>query len=201
MLYEIDVSVNDPRLLNFFRYRGIDVANSPTEGYGNLLYFKTKDTTSIVTAAISSQQNHMSIVESNGLLNLKEKLTFYECTMLASLYFIEPFPVIENILSKRIESDSQIVAEILAPSNGHLVFNTQFEQLAQTILEVPREKSVQLRKFFNKKKESLQDLTTNVNSLTEFMRILDHHMLIECVLTPDFIGGKNLFLALQNPGH
>lgn len=198
MLYEIDVSVNDPRLLGFFKYRGIDVVNSPTEGYGNLLYFKTTDTTSIITAAFSSEQNHMSTEELNSLLTLKEKLTFYDCTILATLSFIEPFSVIETILSNRVESSSAIVNEILAPTNGHLVFNVQFEQLAQIVLEIPREKSIQLRKFFNKKKESLEDLTADLSNLTKFMNILDHHMISECVLTPDLIGGKNLFNCLQD---
>ncbi|GHN00512.1 hypothetical protein WSM22_20010 [Cytophagales bacterium WSM2-2] len=107
-------------------------------------------------------------------------------------------PPIENILTTRIETDNEIVTEILAPTNGYLLFNTQFEQLCQAILELPRDKSIQFRRLYNKKSESIEDLAVDLNRLTEFMEILDSHMITECVLTPDFLSGRNLFYCLQN---
>lgn len=197
MLYEIDVNIDDPRLVDFFRNRGLDI-NAAIKGHGQLLFFRTNKSISLINAAISLLPSHGSLLKPNRIFDIKQRFTFHDCVMFATLYFSEPISIIENILTTRIEADNEIVNEILASTNGYLLFNTQFEQLSQAILELPREKSVEFRRFCNKRKESIADLAVDLNRLTEFMSILDRHMITECVLTPDFISGKNLFLCLQS---
>lgn len=197
MLYEIDVSIDDPQLVEFFKKRSLDI-NTDIEGHGRLLFFRTNKIISLVNAAVTSLPSQGSLLKPNRIFDRKQKFTFHDCVIFVSLYFLEPIVTIENILTTTIETDNEIVTEILAPTNGYLLFNTQFEQLCQAILELPRDKSVQFRRLYNKRSESIEDFAVDLNRLTEFMGILDNHMITDCVLTPDFLSAKNLFHCLRN---
>lgn len=197
MLYEIDVNIDDPQLVEFFQKRSLAI-HTDIGGHGKLLFFRTNKKIILINAAISSLPSQGSLLKPNRIFDRKQKFTFHDCVIFVSLYFLEPIATIENILTTRIETDNEIVTEILAPTNGYLLFNTQFEQLCQAILELTRGKSIQLRRFYNKRRELIEDLAVDLNRLTEFMDILDRHMITEYALTPDFLSGRNLFLCLQN---
>lgn len=197
MLYEINVNIDDPRLIEFFRNRGSEICTD-MGGHGRLLFFRTNKNISLINAVISSLPSQGSLLKPNRIFDRKERFTLHDCTMFVTLYFLEPISIIEKILTTRIETDNEIVSEILAPTNGYLLFSTQFEQLAQAILELPLKKSIQFRKFYNKRKESIEDLALDLNSLTEFISILDRHMITDCVFTPDFLGGKLLLHCLRS---
>lgn len=163
--------------------------------YGRFIYIDKKPliviTSTLVCYYGARPKHSLNFVQ---LLNYKRSLNYYDCLLLSTLYYFESKATIRKILTthRAKKNEATINKYLFFETNGYLVYDYQFEQLAESILEIDKNQARDLCKQFNKKKESLEKWNGSRELMLKFKKLLKGHFVTENVYHPNFVGGKRL---------
>lgn len=164
--------------------------------FSQIVYFDEIDPKVITAKLVYIQQNEN---EPEGFFNLiEEDLTFDECLIVSTLYFVQSIPTIKRLLNHPLQPIEDLLQHILKPTNGYLLYSIQFEQLAQLILNVPLSESVRLRRIYNKQPSVFNGVEFDSNDFSIFKSIIQRHCILKKVYSPNYQGAKNLLLYARS---
>jgi hypothetical protein len=132
----------------------------------------------------------------NRLLELKDEWTFNECLILCAHYSWWNLPKFKKALFKKIIPKDTAIKNLLATTNGYILFSYQFELLSVLILGISPTQAIELRKNFNKKRSNLYDGYEPTQE-RNFKQLLKKHMVCDTVTYPPYRFARNLFDYLK----
>lgn len=186
-IYEHKFSVSHPLMQNLF---GEVSTKMHPKAYCQAVYFN-KNNPKIVAAKLVYLKSPMK--ETKSFISfLTAELSFDECLIISTLYYSQKQNVIETILQSSDAEIDEDLEFLLKSTNGYIIYCYQFEQLAQLVLCISQDESIEVRKKYNKIQSSIENLNVDKKKLLQFKEIVKSRLITNSVRYPNYSGAKNL---------
>lgn len=167
-----------------------------SSAFSQIVYFDEIDPKVITAKLVYIEETEK---KPEGFFNLlEEDLTFDECLIASTLYFVQSISTIKRLINEPLQTVEDFLHHILKPTNGYLLYSFQFEQLAQLVLNIPLSESVRLRRVYNKHPSGFDEVEFDNNEFYIFKSIIRRHCVLKKVYSPNYQGAKNLLLYARS---
>lgn len=168
-----------------------EILNHKESAYGQAVFIGYDDPKVIAAKIVCHANSEMNYGSSRVDILLKYGSDYKSCLIIATCLYDQPLVHIRKVLTSSNEVGDNL-KQIIAPTNGFILYSYQFEQIVQMILDVPIETAFALRKAFNRRKPLHEYCGIEEEKLSRLMAILDRHLAFDCVYTPNYLGANNL---------
>ncbi len=189
-LYEEIFPIHHPLVKRTF---GVDATTH--EGWlGQFMYLDYQDPKIISARLTKFDEDSIKLNNTNRLnLLLKYGKDYDACLIIATFIYSEHYGKIRKVLTTKDRLFDESCKNILKSTNGFILYKSQFEVLAQLLLDLPSETAIALRKAFNRKQPLNQFCGVDNAKLIYFQQVIDQLLVFDVVPSPNYSGANNLF--------
>jgi hypothetical protein len=188
MLIEEILPGNHPLIIEIF---GNSHLSDERPSYAATVYLKNRSPKIITSVLIGADEFVDQSMNFTSLFHTG--LSYWECLMLTTFYYSKSIPTLQRMMQSYLTIDESIVSLFLTSTNGFLLYSYQFEYLAQALLSMSAEESIQLRRSFNRRKPDWHQAIKNRDNREYFEQVLKERLIGSTVAKPNFVGAHNLF--------
>jgi hypothetical protein len=174
--------------------RTFEVDATTHEGWlGQFMYLDYHDPKIISARLTKFNDDSIKLNNTNRLnLLLKYGKDYDACLIIATFIYSEHYAKIRKVLNAKNQFFDEPHSDILKSTNGFILYDYQFEDLARLVLNTPTETAVALRKAFNRKKPLNQFCGVNEVKLIFFQQVLNQRLAFDTVPSANYSGANHL---------